>query len=97
MVRDMFRRGFLLTVLVVVSAVVWASAPWSGSVLAEEEEPAQEAGLEEAVAVRLYLTEGTVPAEDPTAAAWDEVQASEFNLAPQVHWPDRLLDATVKS
>lgn len=97
MVRDMFRRGFLLTVCVVVSAAVWASAPWSGSVLAEEEEPAEEAGQEEAVAVRLYLTEGTVPAEDPTAAAWDEVPVSEFKLSPQVHWPDRLLDATVKS
>jgi len=97
MVRDMLRRGFLLTVCVVVSAAVWASAPWSGSVLAEEEEPAEEARQEEAVAVRLYLTEGTVPAEDPTAAAWDEVPVSEFKLSPQVHWPDRLLDATVKS
>lgn len=97
MVRDMVRRGFLLTVLVVVSAVVWASAPWSGSVLADEEEPAKEARQEEAVAVRLYLAEGTVPAEDPTAAAWEEVPVSEFRLSPQVHWPDRLLDATVKS
>ena len=86
-----------MTVCVVVSAAVWASAPWSGSVLAEEEEPAEEARQEEAVAVRLYLTEGTVPAEDPTAAAWDEVPVSEFKLSPQVHWPDRLLDATVKS
>ncbi len=86
-----------MTVLVVVSAVVWASAPWSGSVLADEEEPAKEARQKEAVAVRLYLAEGTVPAEDPTAAAWAEVPVSEFRLSPQVHWPDRLLDATVKS
>ncbi|MCA9473595.1 MAG: hypothetical protein KC594_16150, partial [Nitrospira sp.] len=49
------------------------------------------------VSVRVYLTEGTVPVSDPNAAEWDSVASSEFNLAPQVHWPDRIQDATVKS
>ncbi len=49
------------------------------------------------VAVRLYLTDGAIPANDPNAAAWDAIQPAEFNLAPQVHWPDRIQEVTVKS
>ena len=54
-------------------------------------------GAPASVSVRVYLTEGVVPADDPTASAWDSAASSEFNLAPQVHWPDRLQEATVKS
>ena len=54
-------------------------------------------GQPESVAVRVYLTEDALPADDPSSAAWDDVAVSEFNLAPQVHWPDRLQEATVKS
>jgi len=49
------------------------------------------------VSVRVYLSEDAVPIDDPESSAWDSVPESEFNLAPQVHWPDRLQEATVKS
>ena len=49
------------------------------------------------VSVRVYLTEEALPVDDPNSSAWDSVAASEFNLAPQVHWPNRLQEATVKS
>ena len=42
------------------------------------------------VAVRLYLTEGSLPTDDPNAASWNAIRPSEFKLAPQVHWPDRI-------
>lgn len=56
--------------------------------------PAGETG---SVAVRLYLIEGALPADDPNAAAWNSIQPSEFKLAPQVHWPDRIQEVTVQS
>lgn len=60
-------------------------------------DPPEEGAKQGSVAVRLYLTEGALPSEDPMAAAWESVPDSEFNLAPQVHWQDRLQEATVKS
>ena len=54
-------------------------------------------GASASVSLRVYLTEGAVPTDDPTASAWDSAAASEFNLAPQVHWPDRIQETTVKS
>lgn len=60
-----------------------------------EAEPAA-AEASEDVAIRIDLTEEGLP-DAPFAPAWDEVRAAEFKLSPQVHWPDRLLDATVKS
>ena len=55
-------------------------------------------GAPASVSVRVYLTEGAaVPTDDPNASAWDSVPSSEFNLAPQVHWPDRIQEVTVKS
>jgi len=53
-------------------------------------------GQEGSVSVRLYLTEGALPTSDPVASTWDSVPSSEFNLAPQVHWPDRIQEVTVK-
>ena len=49
------------------------------------------------VAVRLYLVEGSLPTDDPNAASWNAIRPSEFKLAPQVHWPDRIQEVTVKS
>ncbi|RMH31938.1 MAG: hypothetical protein D6690_15150 [Nitrospirae bacterium] len=49
------------------------------------------------VAVRLYLTEGPLPVDDPMSAVWDTVPASTFDMAPQVHWQDRIQEVTVKS
>ncbi len=63
-------------------------------VAASDPPPAGETG---SVAVRLYLTEGALPTDDPNAAAWNSIQPSEFKLAPQVHWPDRIQEVTVQS
>jgi len=54
------------------------------------------AGQEGSVSVRLYLSEGPLPSSDPLSSAWASVPSSEFNLAPQVHWPDRIQEVTVK-
>ncbi len=54
-------------------------------------------GAPASVSVRVYLTEGVVPLDDPLASAWDSAAESEFNLSPQVHWPDRIQETTVKS
>src|SRR5881397_2255869 len=58
---------------------------------------AQPAMAQESVAVRADLVKGTLPAEDPTAAAWNTAPRSEFPLSPQVHWPTRIGEVTVKS
>lgn len=69
-----------------------------GRSLAQETEEgggAQEREAGADVAVRLQLSEEALP-EEPFAPAWDRHRASTFRLSPQVHWPERLLDATVK-
>ena len=70
--------------LIVLGGATYASEPPA------EGEPAS-------VSVRVYLTEDTLPVDDPNSPAWDSVAASEFNLAPQVHWPERIQETTVKS
>ncbi len=62
---------------------------------ASEPPPADEAGG--SVSVRLYQVEGSLPADDPNSAQWASVPESEFKLAPQVHWKDRIQEVTVKS
>jgi DMSO reductase family type II enzyme heme b subunit len=52
---------------------------------------------QESVAVRATLTKGGVPVDDPAAAAWNSVAASEFPMSPQVHWKERIQEVTVKS
>ncbi|MGH9893270.1 MAG: ethylbenzene dehydrogenase-related protein [bacterium] len=49
---------------------------------------------QESVTVRASLIEGPVP-EDPDAAAWEKAPSATFPLAPQVHWPERILQVTV--
>jgi len=39
----------------------------------------------------------SIPADDPMASAWNDAPLSEFPLAPQVHWKDRIQEVTVKS
>lgn len=58
---------------------------------------AQPAMAQESVAVRAALVKGTLPVDDPTAAAWNTAPRSEFPLSPQVHWPTRIGEVTVKS
>ncbi len=65
------------------------------NVFASDPPPPGDAGG--SVSVRLYQVEGTLPADDPNSAQWDSVPGSEFKLAPQVHWPDRIQEVTVKS
>lgn len=55
------------------------------------------AWAQESVAVRAGLVKGALPAEDPAAAAWNTAPASEFPMSPQVHWPNRIQEVTVKS
>ncbi|MEO8338292.1 MAG: ethylbenzene dehydrogenase-related protein [Nitrospirota bacterium] len=42
------------------------------------------------------LVKGTLPTNDPTAAVWNSAPAATFPMSPQVHWPTRNLEATVK-
>jgi DMSO reductase family type II enzyme heme b subunit len=51
---------------------------------------------QESVAVRAMTIDGAV-ADDPNAAPWAKVPVSEFQLSPQVHWQNRIQEATVKS
>ncbi len=51
---------------------------------------------QESVAVRATMVKGGLPADDPNAAAWSAVQPSQFPLSPQVHWKERIQEATVK-
>src|SRR5205823_13414509 len=57
----------------------------------------QPAMAQESVAVRADLVKGALPAEDPTAAAWNTAPRSAFPLSPPVHWPTRIGEVTVKS
>lgn len=97
----MWCRKIQLGVIAFGLSVVLIGIQSPGPALAQEEEAAEEQAQEQAqvqdVAIRVMLTEADLPVDDPFAAAWDEVDASNFHLAPQVHWPDRLLDATAKS
>jgi DMSO reductase family type II enzyme heme b subunit len=82
---------FLGVTLGTILIVIGLGASWSD---ASEPPPAGEPA---SVAVRLYLTEGALPTDDPNAASWNAIKPSEFKLAPQVHWPDRIQEVTVKS
>ncbi len=85
-------RKILMVALVTTLLYGWQGAAW---VFSSDPPPAGEE--QESVAVRVYLTEGTLPSDDPNSAVWDSAAPSEFKLAPQVHWPDRIQEATVKS
>ena len=62
--------------------------------LASEPPPPGDSG---SVSLRLYQVEGSVPSDDPNSPVWSSVAGSEFKLAPQVHWPARIQEVTVKS
>jgi DMSO reductase family type II enzyme heme b subunit len=51
---------------------------------------------QESVAVRAPLVVGTLPADDPNAGAWNSAVPATFPMSPQVHWPDRIQEVTVK-
>ena len=52
---------------------------------------------QESVAVRAGVVKGSLPGDDPTAAAWNTAPVSLFPMSPQVHWPTRIGEATAKS
>ncbi len=80
---------------VALGAAVLAAGAGAVPALADESTPA--AGAGSSVSIRLHLTDEALPGADPYAAAWDTIRPSEFQLAPQVHWPDRIQEVTVKS
>ncbi len=47
-------------------------------------------------AVSAPLVKGTLPADDPIAAVWNTAPPATFPMSPQVHWPVRILEVTVK-
>lgn len=51
---------------------------------------------QESVAVRAPMVKGTLPAEDPDSAVWNSAPVSQFPMSPQVHWQNRIQEATVK-
>jgi DMSO reductase family type II enzyme heme b subunit len=60
-------------------------------------DPPPEGEVGTSVSVRMYQVEGILPADDPNSPLWASVPESEFNLSPQVHWPERIQEVTVKS
>lgn len=51
---------------------------------------------QESVAVRATMVTGGLPVDDPNAAAWNSATQAQFPLSPQVHWQNRIQEATVK-
>lgn len=86
--------GYKKIINVALGLVLMVTGVGASCVFASD--PPPEGGAE-SVAVRLLLTEGAVPADDPNAAVWNTIAPAEFKLAPQVHWPDRIQEVTVKS
>jgi DMSO reductase family type II enzyme heme b subunit len=51
---------------------------------------------QESVAVRAPMVKGTLPADDPNAEVWNSAPQAQFPMSPQVHWQNRIQEATVK-
>jgi DMSO reductase family type II enzyme heme b subunit len=51
---------------------------------------------QESVAVRAAIVTGELPVDDPNAAVWSSATPATFPMSPQVHWPDRIQEVTVK-
>jgi DMSO reductase family type II enzyme heme b subunit len=91
-------RGLSRIVPNVVVAVGLALAFLPLQPAAAEEKPKAAAPEETQAssAVSAPLVKGTLPADDPTAAVWSSAPMATFPMSPQVHWPTRNLEATVK-
>lgn len=50
----------------------------------------------ESVSVSAPMVKGTLPVDDPNAAIWSTAKPATFPMSPQVHWPNRILETTVK-
>ncbi|MEP6958574.1 MAG: ethylbenzene dehydrogenase-related protein [Nitrospirota bacterium] len=51
---------------------------------------------QESVAVRAPMVKGALPADDPSAAVWSGATPATFPMSPQVHWQNRIQEATVR-
>jgi DMSO reductase family type II enzyme heme b subunit len=51
---------------------------------------------QESLAIRASLVAGSLPVDDPGAAAWTSAPPATFPMSPQVHWPDRIQEVTVQ-
>ena len=51
---------------------------------------------QESVAVRAPMVKGALPADDPSAAVWSSATPATFPMSPQVHWQNRIQEATVR-
>ncbi|HLZ34690.1 MAG TPA: ethylbenzene dehydrogenase-related protein [Nitrospira sp.] len=51
---------------------------------------------QESVAVRAVMVKGSLPVDDPDAAAWNSAPQAQFPMSPQVHWQNRIQEVTVK-
>jgi DMSO reductase family type II enzyme heme b subunit len=68
-------------------------------VVSAEEKAAATAQPESAlqsVSVSAPMVKGTLPVDDPNAAVWSSATLARFPMSPQVHWPNRILEATVR-
>ena len=57
---------------------------------------AEPVSAQESVAVRAPMVKGALPADDPTAAVWSSATPATFPMSPQVHWQNRIQEATVR-
>ncbi|MDH4084522.1 MAG: ethylbenzene dehydrogenase-related protein [Nitrospira sp.] len=51
---------------------------------------------QESVAVKATIVTGGLPVDDPNAAIWSSAMPATFPMSPQVHWPNRIQEVTVK-
>ena len=56
----------------------------------------QPVSAQESIAVRAPMVKGALPADDPTAAVWSSATPATFPMSPQVHWQNRIQEATVR-
>ena len=50
----------------------------------------------QSVSVSAPMVKGVLPVDDPNAAVWSSATLARFPMSPQVHWPNRILEATVR-
>ncbi len=58
--------------------------------------PTTQSFAQESVAVRAVMVKGGLPVDDPDAAVWNSAPQAQFPMSPQVHWQNRIQEATVK-
>ena len=75
---------------------LWCVGVMSGTVLSGGVVFLEFSFAQESVSIRAAVVKGALPADDPNAAAWNSAPTSQFPMSPQVHWKERIQEATVK-